>query len=305
MRSRFALTLVVAFALAVGGPLLSAQSSAPAGKKLAVAGLAPVFEGWYDHRDGTHALVVGYNNKDAGEIDIPIGPDNHFEPGALDRGQPTHFLPSRRHGMFTVALPRDTMPSEKLWWVLTVNGVTQRMPMQMTPEHRLTSQYGSEERPGVPFNQPPVLSFLEKDQAFQGMTATVLPVVQRWANVGVPMPLGIWVHDDALFASGSVPADAELPPLVSLTVSKFRGPGVVTIGRGHEHFTVISGGRPGEDYVARTTTMLMFSDPGEYLIHITANDFSGGNGITTGAYWTTAMLKVVVKPAWTPTLSGH
>src|SRR5580658_1110304 len=54
----------------------------------------PAFEGWGpDKRDGTNLILIGYNNRNTNhEIDIPIGPDNHIDPGGPDHGQPTHFL---------------------------------------------------------------------------------------------------------------------------------------------------------------------------------------------------------------------
>jgi hypothetical protein len=51
-------------------------------------------EGWYQNPDGTFSLLVGYFNRNQKEtLDIPIGPNNQIEPGGLDQGQPTHFLP--------------------------------------------------------------------------------------------------------------------------------------------------------------------------------------------------------------------
>ncbi len=43
---------------------------------------------------------AGLKNGQAGldwsaEVDVPIGPNNRFEPGDPDRGQPTHFKPNR------------------------------------------------------------------------------------------------------------------------------------------------------------------------------------------------------------------
>ena len=38
---------------------------------------------------------------------MPIGPNNHFEPGNPDMGQPTHFLTRRRYGMFMVTVPKE------------------------------------------------------------------------------------------------------------------------------------------------------------------------------------------------------
>ena len=55
--------------------------------------IAPVYEGWEKNPDGSFNLVFGYFNRNwEEELDIAIGPDNTFEPGPGDRGQPTHRL---------------------------------------------------------------------------------------------------------------------------------------------------------------------------------------------------------------------
>ena len=70
--------------------------------------VTPVFEGWYTHPDGTHSLSFGYYNRNVEEVlEIPIGPDNFFEPGPVNRGQPTHFQPRRHWGVFAVTVPAD------------------------------------------------------------------------------------------------------------------------------------------------------------------------------------------------------
>ena len=70
--------------------------------------VTPALEGWYENPDGTYSLSFGYFNRNTEEeLDIPIGPNNRFEPGTPDRGQPTHFLPRRQRGAFTVTVPAD------------------------------------------------------------------------------------------------------------------------------------------------------------------------------------------------------
>ena len=66
------------------------------------------FEGWFPNPDGSFSLLVGYYNRNLKEaVDVPIGPDNDIEPGGPDQGQPTHFLPGRAWGMFTIKVPKD------------------------------------------------------------------------------------------------------------------------------------------------------------------------------------------------------
>ncbi len=93
--------VVTAFALALAAP-------APmAGQSYRLTGLSPSFDGWEERPDGTRLFSFGYINRNPTAIDIPIGPDNGFEPGAADRGQPTHFLQGRHEHVFTVVAPKQ------------------------------------------------------------------------------------------------------------------------------------------------------------------------------------------------------
>lgn len=67
--------------------------------------------------------------------------------------------------------------------------------------------------------------------------------------------------------------------------------------KGFEPFTAIKGGKPLEPYAGKATGTLSFSAPGDYVVHITINDYSEKGGGATGCCWTTAMVKVNVKPA--------
>src|SRR5580693_7731310 len=66
------------------------------------------FEGWFQNKDGTFSMLFGYYNRNLKqELDIPVGENNRFEPGPPDQGQPTHFLPRRQWGVFTVTVPQN------------------------------------------------------------------------------------------------------------------------------------------------------------------------------------------------------
>ena len=105
IRIRFAFVAVV---LLAGSLVVSADGqmlpSSP--KKAFGASISPAFEGWYDNADGSHTFLIGYYNRNwSSEIDVPIGPNNRFEPGEPDRGQPTHFLANRGFGMMSRRWP--------------------------------------------------------------------------------------------------------------------------------------------------------------------------------------------------------
>lgn len=283
----------------LGGALTSAQGqllpSTP--KKAFGASISPAYDGWYDNADGTHTFLIGYYNRNwVDEVDVPIGPNNRFEPGEPDRGQPTHFLPNRGFGIFTITVPKTTPATEKLWWVLTVNGVTQRVPFHRSPDYNITPQRASEEGPGGNYNTPPVLRFSEHGPPIQNPIGSIANAIQREATAGAPMGLDFWVEDDGLHASGSNAPMTQAVPMVRLVVAKYRGPGKVTVGKGHEQITTVKGGKPGEPYAGKAATTVTFSDPGEYLLHVTVNDLSGPGGGATGCCWTTSLIKVTVRP---------
>jgi len=65
--------------------------------------VAPAYEGFDINDDGSYNMWFGYMNRNFEEdIDIPVGPENHFEPALPDRGQPTHFTPRRHKDVFSV-----------------------------------------------------------------------------------------------------------------------------------------------------------------------------------------------------------
>jgi len=55
-----------------------------------------------DNGDGTFTAHFGYNNRNAYDVDIPIGNRNRLFPGNDDQGQPTHFTPGRHDSVFSV-----------------------------------------------------------------------------------------------------------------------------------------------------------------------------------------------------------
>src|SRR6185295_616246 len=68
--------------------------------------VAPAYEGWEETQEGTKYFLFGYMNRNwEEELDVPIGPDNGFNVGGSDQGQPTHFLPRRNRFIFRVPVP--------------------------------------------------------------------------------------------------------------------------------------------------------------------------------------------------------
>jgi hypothetical protein len=275
--------------------LVSAQLLPSVPPKQFGGSVTAAFEGWYDNPDGTHTFLIGYFSRNTeAAIDVPIGPNNHFEPGDPDMGQPTHFLTGRRYGMFTFTMPKEFTKQQKLTWVLTANGVRTNVPFYMSPDYNVTPFKSSEGSPGGGYNLPPVLRFIERGDSFRRPVAHPARTMLRTASVGSPMTLDFWVDDDARTSTGSNAPMRSAPPPVTLTVSKYRGPGDVTFGSVHPVFDTTQGGKPDEPYAGRASTTAKFSEPGDYMLHVTANDYSGNGGGGSVCCWTTAIVKVKV-----------
>src|SRR5262245_29545161 len=97
--------IVQGFLIAAGG-LASAQGVGI--KYNEGQAVVPVYEGWAKNPDGSFTMTFGYMNRNYEEEPyLPIGADNRFEPGAADRGQPTHFYVRRQQFVFQVVVPAD------------------------------------------------------------------------------------------------------------------------------------------------------------------------------------------------------
>jgi len=277
----------------VFGVLVSAQQLPSEPPKKFGTSVTGAYEGWYDNPDGTHTFLVGYYNRNSAQtLDIPIGPNNHIDPGGPDLGQPTHFLPGRQYGMFTVTVPKDFAPTQRLTWTLVANGQSMTIPFTLKTDYNVS-----------PFsdlavkNTPPALHlFDEKAAPIQGPVATIAKAMARTASVSSPLPLPVWASDDAKYTSGTNAPMARPRPPVSLTWSKYRGPGEVTFDKAKPELQAITGGAVNEPYTGKATATATFGAPGDYVLHLVGNDYSGNGGGGEVCCWTTAMVKVSVTP---------
>jgi len=111
--------------LAPGLLTLNAQFPYPGARYTRGQDVSPTFDGWESNPDGSFTLHFGYYNRNAEEeIDVPIGPENSFDLGNGDQGQPTHFYPGRRWFVFKVVVPKDWPQDKRLVWTLTNKGRT-------------------------------------------------------------------------------------------------------------------------------------------------------------------------------------
>lgn len=97
------------------------------------------YEGWRINDDGETVLTFGYFNHNwEEELDIPIGENNFFFPGDIDRGQPTHFLPRRNRFTFDVVVdPGFDEDDELVWEVTSPNGITRKAYGTLRQDYKL------------------------------------------------------------------------------------------------------------------------------------------------------------------------
>jgi len=279
---------VIRFTLAVlagVGAALYAQRVVPASPKHdSGQSVSPAYEGWFQNPDGTYSLMFGYLNRNYQEsVDVPVGPENKFEPGPEDRGQPTHFPPRRAWGVFTVTVPQD-FGSSKLTWTLTANGETISIPASLDP------LWIVEPLKDATNNTPPYLSFSEKGPFVQGPRGQSTALT---ASVGTPLEIPLWVADDANVALGAT--RPRTPPVVLLW-NKFRGRGQVTFSNQRPPVQEAQfDAPPNTVFRGKAVTTATFSEPGDYVLHVIANDWSGEGGRGVVCCWTNAQVKVQVK----------
>jgi hypothetical protein len=267
-----------------GTPQVSMEPPHSSGQTVTAA-----FEGWYSNPDGSANILIGYYNRNLKEVlDIPVGPNNHVDPGGPDSGQPTHFLPGRQWGRFTITVPQDFGPDKKITWTIVSNGKTTSIPVGLNPLWLIS-----------PFkdatgNTPPFIGFEENGPFVQGPPRGI--AASLTAGVESPLSLTVWVADDA-YVPPAFASFAAFIPAVSLGWSKFRGPGDVKFGSEKPKVEKTAfKAPPGATFTGKSTTTATFSQPGEYLLEVVANDLTGAGGGGFQCCWTTAQVKVTVKP---------
>lgn len=288
--------------------------------------VTPAFEGWYPNQDGTFNILIGYYNRNTKqEFDIPVGANNHMDPGGPDMGQPTHFLPGRQWGVFTVAVPKD-FGTKKLTWTIVANGKPASIPVHLDPVYVVSPFIDATD------NTPPFIGFAEAGPFVQGPPRAISQTLNT--TTSDPLTLAVWVADDAKVppgagggggggaargAGGGAPPDsgaaaggAAAPagggragggrfgrPSTPVTVTwlKFRGPGEVKFDKNKPAVEKAEfKAPPPAVFTGKATATATFTEPGDYLLEVVANDASGDGGRGFQCCWTTAQVKVTVKP---------
>lgn len=270
--------------------------------------VSPAYEGWEIGADGTKYFVFGYMNRNwVEEIDVPIGPENSFNIGGADQGQPTHFLPRRNRFIFRVPVPPGFSDKDELIWTLTTQGKTEKAFASLRLDYQIDDVVRASETgalgagsssPEIRSNKPPQVEV----QGRKSLTAKVGEAVQLTAVViddGIPKRRGSGLAGAAVSNTGSrnVTVDtrinrATLPP-ARVTVGKnvglhvswyvYRGKGAVTFSP--EQIMSWEDTRAGANSPwapvwvppswpadGKVTVWATFSEPGEYVLRSRADD---------------------------------
>lgn len=299
MRSSRRLGRAIAVACLLGPPLLlqarqQGQGQLPSPLPLSLglrergSSVTPAFEGWYKTPDGATAVLVGYFNRNSKqEFDIPAGPNNRIEPGGPDMGQPTHFQPGRQWGVFSITLPKD-FGEKKLTWTIVANGFSNTITLHTKGDYILEPFEDPANK-----NKPPALKFAPDGALFSGPPRGIAATLA--AVVGEPLTLTTWATDEppklnaAAGVGGAAGRGNTGPAAPGLKWSMFRGPGAVTF----DPFNPKADREKGGENSAKAT----FSEPGDYILRLQANDSTGEGGGGFQCCWTNAHVKVTVKAA--------
>ena len=251
----------VAAALCTGAAApQQATAQVPLGIRTA-SGLSvtPVYEGWYENSDGTFSLSFGYYNRNFDEIvELPHGSANHLEPASFDGVQPTRFHPRRHWGVFAVTVPAD-FGDRAVVWTIDFRGERYSIPGRLHIDWKIDALDGEAETG----NTPPMLAFAEDGPRGGGPGGLWGEPLE--GTVGTPVPLTVWAWDDGR-PRGSVVRAGRTGVPVALTWFKHQGPGEVAFDENTARVPIEGG---------ETTITAIFSEPGDYVLRVRANDASG------------------------------
>jgi len=238
--------------------------STPAAQSLTYSkgqNVAPAYEGWEQGADGAKYFLFGYMNRNwEEELDVPIGPDNSFNPGDADQGQPTHFLPRRNRFVFRVRVPSGFSEKDELVWTLTTHGKTEKAYATLRPDYIVDDVVKASETgalgagtssPEIRSNKPPSVR-IDEVKARTVKAGEWVTLVTEVKDDGIPKPRGAGFAGAAVRNSARLDATAASPtssesvarpnratqPPSRVTVGKnvglhlswflYRGPGKVT-----------------------------------------------------------------------------
>jgi hypothetical protein len=281
VRIRVALCAALIF-LAAGGVRLNAQFPYPGAQYRRGQDVSPTFDGWESNPDGTFSFYFGYYNRNSDEeIDVPLGPENHFDLGNGDQGQPTHFYPGRRWFVFKVVVPKDWPKDKRVVWTLTNRGRTNLSKGWLEPEWEIDQLLMSKNAISDPF-----LRAANTNPSPDNKAPVITGPPAQTITLPAAATLKATVTDDGLPKPGAGDRGGKVEG-VRVQWILYRGPGRVQFD---PELSPAVYGKP-----LASETKVNFSAPGNYRIRAIATD---------GALFSTYDVDVKVNPS-NPTESAR
>ena len=230
----------------------------------------PVFEGWERNADGSFTMVFGYLNRNYEEQPVvPVGPDNFFEPGPADRGQPTHFYNRRQQFVFTVRVPADWARDRDLVWTVTHNGRTDKAFGHLWPVWEIDAgvrrlNRGTGTAQGYADNQRPFVR-LEGPGEREVTLPDAIEIAVVAGDDGIPPPdPRLAERRTRRGPKSQAMVDPRTAAATGLAVTwlHWRGPGAVSFD---PRVPEIGAG-------GRAVTRVRFTEPGVYVLQAVADD---------------------------------
>ena len=246
----------------------------------------PIFQGWSRNPDGTFEMHLGYLNRNyLEELHIPIGPDNHIEPGGPDQGQPTYFYTRNNRQIFSVTVPAD-FGNQELIWTLTVRGTTERAVAWLQPEWEIDPTFGGRRQgeenlrnvaPTLALSVPASTSLQDKLTLTASVTDDGLPTPRGSRQLQRNRAVGQEIPPILVPPEGTPEPPTNLPQLnvnargrqsrpsppegLSVSYLVWRGPAGVVFD---PPFATAEGGS--------AATAATFAQPGDYVLQARAHD---------------------------------
>ena len=165
-------------------------------------------------------------------------PDRPEQPlrAGRPRPRPADTLPARPRLRHVHDHGAEGQPAtEKLWWVLTVNGVTSTCRSHRAPTTTSRRSRRRRKGPGGKYNTPPVLRFCRERRRRFRTRSPAWPT----RSSGRPRPACRCRSTSGSRTTRSMRAartrrSSERRAIVELVVAKYRGPGMVTVATDHQ-----------------------------------------------------------------------
>ena len=258
--------MVIVLAVGLGGLYPAFGQGDRLIERLSGQTVAPVYDGFEINPDGTYSMWFSYFNRNRQEtLDVPIGPDNRFDPGPADRGQPTHFVPLWQKSVFRIVVPKDWSEDRKLTWYLTTHGRTQQVVGHLNRRAMIDRQKETLEGGAEGENHAP--------------TVSVEPMSQTIAAAGTAS-FTVSATDDGKPENRAT----KKPDGLNVRWRKYRGPQNGKVTFSPSKAALVDG---------KSATKASFSERGDYVVQAVVDDSS----LLSGTYccWVNTELIVTVK----------